>query len=84
MGWIVFIIFGGIAGWIASMLAKRNGSMGVLANILVGIVGSWIGSFIMNQFGYIGVTGFNLRSFIIAVAGAALLLALFNLIRKKK
>ena len=50
MSWLVFIIFGGIAGWIASIICKRNGSMGIIANIVVGIIGSVIGRFVMEEF----------------------------------
>ncbi len=83
MNWFIWIIFGGLAGWVASMLTKRNGSMGIIANVIVGIIGSWLGGFIMSLFGAAGVTGFNLRSFVVAVIGAAVLLGIFSLVSKK-
>src|SRR5687767_15290465 len=46
MGILAWIILGGIAGWIASMLAGKNGEQGILGNIIVGIIGAFIGGFI--------------------------------------
>lgn len=83
LNWFIWIIFGGLAGWVASMLTKRNGSMGIIKNVIVGIIGSWLGGFIMSFFGAAGVTGFNLRSFVVAVIGAVVLLGIFSLISKK-
>ncbi len=83
MNWILWIVLGGLAGWVASMLTKNNEKMGMLTNIIVGIIGSWIGGFIMSLFGAAGVTGFNLRSFVVAVVGACVLLGIFSLVRKR-
>jgi uncharacterized membrane protein YeaQ/YmgE (transglycosylase-associated protein family) len=74
MGIIAWIVLGGIAGWLASMVAGTNARMGLFANIGVGIVGAFIGGFIFNFFGGAGVTGFNLYSLLVAVVGAAVLL----------
>jgi uncharacterized membrane protein YeaQ/YmgE (transglycosylase-associated protein family) len=84
MGIISWLIFGGLAGWVASIIMKKNASMGMFANIIVGIVGAFLGGFIMNILGGWGITGFNLRSFIVAVIGAVVLLALSNLFSKGK
>lgn len=51
MGILAWIIMGGLAGWIASIIMKKNASMGVLANILVGIVGAFIGGLLMSLVG---------------------------------
>jgi uncharacterized membrane protein YeaQ/YmgE (transglycosylase-associated protein family) len=80
--WIVWIIFGALAGWIASMIMGRNAQMGALANIVVGIVGAIIGGWIMSAFGGQGVTGFNLTSLIVAILGAVVLLFLVGLVRR--
>ncbi len=80
MNIIVWIIFGGLAGWIASMIAGTNAEQGLLMNIIVGIIGAFIGGFIMNKLDKPGVTGFNLRSFIVAVLGAVLLIVLYRII----
>lgn len=74
MNILAWIILGGIAGWIASMIAGTNAEQGVVGNILVGIVGAFIGGFIFNLLGGEGITGFNIWSLIVAVAGATLLL----------
>jgi len=82
MNFILWIIFGAIAGWIASIIMGRNAQMGALANIVVGIVGALIGGFIMNAFGAQGVSGFNLTSLIVAILGAVVLLFLVGLVRR--
>lgn len=74
MGIVSWIVFGALAGWVASLLMGRNERMGCLANIVVGVVGALIGGYIMSLLGRTGVTGFNLPSFIVAVLGALLLL----------
>ena len=79
---VLWIIFGALAGWIASMIMGANAQMGALANIVVGIVGALIGGFIMNAFGAQGVTGFNLTSLIVSVLGAVVLLFLVGLVRR--
>ena len=71
---IVWIIFGGLVGWIASMIMKTDGQQGIVVNIIVGIVGAIIGGWIMSLFGESGVTGFNVYSFIVALLGASVLI----------
>ena len=83
MNWLVWIIFGALAGWIASMIMGKNAQMGAIANIIVGIVGAIIGGFIMNAFGAQGVTGFNLPSILIAIGGAVVLLFLVGMVRRR-
>jgi len=82
MNILVWIIFGALAGWLASIIMKRNAQMGALANIIVGIVGAFIGGLIFNAFGVAGVTGFNLQSILVAVIGAVVLLWLVSLVRR--
>lgn len=83
MNIIVWIIFGALAGWIASMIMGANARMGALANIVVGIIGAIIGGFLMsNVFGAQGVTGFNLMSLLVAIGGAVILLFLVGLVRR--
>lgn len=79
---LTWIIFGALAGWIASVIMKRDRQMGALANIVVGIAGAFIGGYIMNMFGASGVTGFNLSSFLVAILGAVVLLFLVGLFRR--
>ena len=79
---IVWIIIGGLAGWIASMIMGRDAQMGAVANIVVGIIGALIGGFIMNQFGAGGTTGFNLYSLLVAILGAVVLLFIVGLVQR--
>ena len=83
MNFLVWIIFGALAGWIASIVMGKNKQMGALANIIVGIIGAWLGGWIMGLFGYQGVTGFNLPSILIAIGGAIVLLFIVGLVRRR-
>lgn len=76
MGLLVWIIFGAIIGWIASMIMGTDEEQGALANIAVGIVGALIGGFLAESLGGEGVTGFNFTSFVVALGGAVLLIAI--------
>jgi uncharacterized membrane protein YeaQ/YmgE (transglycosylase-associated protein family) len=82
MGIILYIIFGALVGWIASMIMGRNAEQGAIGNIIVGILGAFVGSLIARAFGASGVTGFNLTSFLVALMGAVVLLFIYNLFRR--
>ncbi len=82
MGILLWIIFGGVAGWIASMIMGTDSQQGLILNIVVGIVGAVVGGWLMSVFGETGVTGFNLYSFLVAVLGAVVLLFLVKLVRR--
>jgi len=73
MNLLALILFGALAGWIASLIMKTDKRQGALMNVLLGVVGAVIGGFIMNALGYSGVTGFNLYSILVAVFGAVVL-----------
>lgn len=79
---IAWLILGALAGWIASLIMKRDSQMGPIANIVVGIVGALIGGFLMNQFGQGAATGLNLYSLLVAVLGAVILLFLVGLVQR--
>lgn len=83
MGIISWIIFGGLAGWVASKLTGHDASMGLLANIIVGVIGALVGGFVMSLIGKTGVDGFNIYSFLVAVGGSVLFLSVFKGRRKK-
>lgn len=78
MSIIVWIIFGALAGWIASMIAGTNAEQGAIANIIVGIIGAFIGGFIMSMLGGSSVNGFNLYSLLVAIGGAVVLLMVYR------
>ena len=77
MGIIAWVIFGALAGWVASVITQRR--EGLIVNIVVGILGAVVGGFIMAFFGGSGVTGFDFSSFLVAVVGAVVLLVFINL-----
>jgi len=80
--WIIsWIILGGLAGWVASMIAGTNREQGLLGNIVVGVIGAVIGGFIVNLFGVDGVTGFNLWSFAVALLGSVIALWAWKALR---
>jgi uncharacterized membrane protein YeaQ/YmgE (transglycosylase-associated protein family) len=83
-GWIVALIVGGAAGWLASLLMKRDASMGLFANIVVGCIGSVIGNAIAGPL--LGISGsvqeFSLTGLMVAVLGASVLLGIVNLIKR--
>lgn len=78
MNFLLWIVLGLIAGWIASVIMKT--SNGALMDIIFGVIGAVVGGFIMNLFGAPGVTGFNVYSLIVAIIGAVVLIWLGRLI----
>lgn len=82
MGWIIALIVGGVAGWLASLVMNRDASMGIFWNIVVGCVGSVIGNALFGVRG--SVQEFSLTGLVIAVIGAVVLLAIVNLVQRKR
>ena len=80
MGIIIWIVFGALVGWVASMLMESSG--GLIWDVVVGIVGAVIGGFVMSLLGAGGVNGFNLYSFVVALVGACILIAIVRAIRR--
>ena len=81
MGFIGWIVLGGLAGWVASMIMGNNAQQGLLGNIVVGIIGALIGGFLVGALGGEGITGFNLWSFLVALLGAVIALWLMRMMR---
>ncbi len=80
-GFLSWIIFGALAGWVAALIAGRNDQQGCLTNIIVGIIGAFLGGFLWNQLsGEAVILGWSVGSFVIAVIGALLLLAILRAI----
>ena len=75
---ILWIIFGALAGWIASKIMNTDAEQGAVGNIVVGIVGAIIGGWLARALTNNDVTGFNLASLIIAIIGAVILLAILK------
>lgn len=82
MGLLSWIIFGALAGWVASIIMGINRQQGCLGNIIVGVVGALIGGFLMQLIGRESVMTFSIRSFLVAVVGAVILLALVRAVRR--
>ena len=82
---ILWLIMGGIAGWIASMIAGTNAQQGWVMNVVVGIVGALIGGFLVNLLmpGTVG-GGFNLVSLIVAIIGAVILLGIYKMVAGRR
>lgn len=84
MNILLWILFGALAGWIASMIAGTDERQGAIGNIVVGIIGAIAGGFIMNLLGSGGVTGFNLYSLLVAIGGAVLVLFVWKQISSSR
>jgi len=84
MGWMIAIIVGGVAGWLASIVMRRDASMGIFWNIIVGIIGALIGNVLAGALFNVNSTiqTFNLTGFIIAIVGAVVLLGIVNLVQR--
>lgn len=84
MGWIIAIIVGGVAGWLASIVMRRDASMGILWNIVVGCVGSLIGNALAGPLLGIetSVQTFSLSGLLVALVGAIVLLGIVNLVQR--
>mgnify|MGYP003455148758 FL=1 len=79
---IAWLIFGALAGWVASILTGKNRKMGPVANIVVGIRGAFIGAGIMNTLGMAVPVGFSVIGFLVAVGGAVVMIGAMGLIRR--
>lgn len=86
MGFIIWLIVGGIIGWIASMIMRTDAQQGALMNIVVGIVGAflggWLGGMLLGNHGNINNGDFSLSGLLMSLLGAVVLLAIVNLFRR--
>ncbi|MEK7612445.1 MAG: GlsB/YeaQ/YmgE family stress response membrane protein [Patescibacteria group bacterium] len=82
MNILIWILFGALVGWIASMIMGTNAQQGVILNVVVGIVGAILGGWVMSFFGEGGVTGFNLYSLLVALLGSVLLIGIVRMVSK--
>ena len=79
---IIWIIFGALAGWVASILTGKNRKMGAAANIIVGILGAFIGAGIMNTLGIQVPQGLSITGFLVALVGSVILIIVTGMIRR--
>ena len=85
MNFILWIIVGGILGWIASIIMHTNAQQGLILNIIVGIVGALVAGFLLTPLfgtGTINQSNFSLPSLLVSLLGAIILLAIVNLFRR--
>ena len=81
MSFILWIIFGGLVGWVASLIMKTDAQQGIILNIVVGIIGSVIGNWLMSQFGASNGS-YSVYGFLVALLGAVILIWIVKLLRK--
>ena len=85
MNFIIWLIVGGVIGWLASILMKTDGQQGMFLNVVVGIVGAMLGGWFISPL--VGVStinqvNFSLPALLVSFVGAAILLAIVNLFRR--
>ena len=85
LGCISWIIFGALAGWIASMITGRNQRQGCIMNIIVGVIGAFIGGLFYGLLtGNTLNVGWNLTALIVSILGAVVLLLVVNLFTRNR
>jgi uncharacterized membrane protein YeaQ/YmgE (transglycosylase-associated protein family) len=85
MNFIIWLIVGGVIGWLASLIMRTDGQQGILLNIVVGIVGAFLGGLLLSPLfgaGTINNSGLTLATFLVSLGGAVILLAIVNLFRR--
>lgn len=85
MNFLIWIVVGGVIGWLASMAMKTNAQQGMLLNIIVGIVGALLGGWLIAPLvgtGTINQNDFSIASLGVSFVGALILLAIVNLLRR--
>ena len=85
MGIIIWLIVGGIVGWLASMVMKTDAQQGIILNVIVGIVGAFLGGWLGGMLGITSAninSGFSVPGFLMSLVGAIVLLAIVNLFRR--
>jgi uncharacterized membrane protein YeaQ/YmgE (transglycosylase-associated protein family) len=85
MNFLIWLIVGGVIGWIASLIMRTDGQQGIILNIVVGIVGAFIGGLLISPLlgaGTINNSGLTVGTFLVSLGGAVILLAIVNLFRR--
>lgn len=84
MGILVWLIVGGVCGWLASIIMRTDAQQGILLNVIVGIVGALLAGFVVSPMLGVGTIneGISLATFLVSLVGAVILLAIVNLFRR--
>lgn len=86
INFIVWLLFGALVGWLASIVMRTDGQQGALLNIIVGIVGAFLGGFLFNMLGIggsnINNSDFSLSALLVSFIGAVVLLGIVNLFQR--
>ena len=84
MGVIIWLIVGGICGWLASIIMRTNAQQGIVLNVIVGIIGAVLGGWLISPLVGVGTInqGISVASFLVSLVGAIILLAIVNLFRR--
>jgi uncharacterized membrane protein YeaQ/YmgE (transglycosylase-associated protein family) len=85
MNLLIWLVVGGVIGWIASMIMRTDAQQGMLLNIVVGIVGAMLGGWLISPLlgvGTINQSNFSIGSMVVSLVGAVILLAIVNLFRR--
>ena len=84
MGILIWLIVGGVVGWLASIIMRTDGQQGILLNVIVGIVGALLAGFIISPLVGVGTIneGVTIGTFLVSLVGAIILLAIVNLLRR--
>ena len=85
MNFIIWLIVGGVIGWLASIVMKTNGQQGIILNVVVGFVGALLGGWLISPLvgaGTINQDNFSVPALLVSFVGAAILLAIVNLFRR--
>ena len=86
MNFIIWLIIGGLIGWVASLIMKTDAQQGVFLNVIVGIVGAMLGGWVLSPlFGVATINQnlFSLPALLVSLGGAVILLAIVNFFRRK-
>jgi uncharacterized membrane protein YeaQ/YmgE (transglycosylase-associated protein family) len=87
MNFIIWLIVGGLIGWVASMIMRTDGQQGVILNVVVGIVGAFLGGLFLAPLfgtGTINQSDFSVGSLTVSFLGAVILLAILNFFRRRR
>ena len=85
MNFIIWIVIGGVIGWVASLIMRTDGQQGILLNVVVGIVGSLLGGWLISPLvgsATINQGDFSIAGLLVSFLGAAVLLAIVNMFRR--